>query len=452
MVTLMRQLRNILSGKLSAALLAGLLLCMPALGWGDSLGKSSAFEVQATNSGLNNESSEDGLYEQTIHSSDEAIKINPRNAEAWYKKGTALYYLGKYEEALQAYDQAIKIKPQYARAWGNKGVALRALGRTAEAETAFTKVKELRSSKSEMQAAQEMNASPAIAWQKCLGGNGLDSASDVQQTSDGGYIIAGYTDSNDGDVKGYHKGSYAWIVKLDKTGAIQWQKCLGGTGADEASGIQQTTDGGYIVAGSTSSTDGDVKGYHSKSGKLMLGGSVIDINLGGGDVWVVKLDKNGAMQWQNCLGGTGADEASGIQQTTDGGYIVAGSTGSTDGDVKGYHEGNDAWVIKLDKSGTMQWQKCLGGTGADEASGIQQTTDGGYIVAGYTESTDGDANGNHGGIDAWVIKLDKTGAIQWQKCLGGGNLEKVRSIQQTTDGGYVVAGYTYSYGDRKSVV
>ncbi len=270
-------------------------------------------------------------------------------------------------------------------------------------------------------------AQPEIAWQRCLGGSGDDYAHSIQQTTDGGYIVAGWTLSDDGDVSGYHGGYDFWVVKLNSSGDIVWQKCLGGSGEDEAHSIQQTTDGGYIVAGVTASNDGDVSG-----------------NRGDYDFWVVKLNSSGDIVWQKCLGGSNDDAAYSIQQITDGGYVVAGYTESNDGDVSGNHGYSDSWVVKLSSSGNIVWQKCLGGSRCDNAYSIQQTTDGGYIVAGCTESNDGDVSGNHGGYDFWVVKLNSSGNIVWQKCLGGSSYDEVCSIQQTADGGYIVAGGTLS--------
>ncbi|MDR0793182.1 MAG: T9SS type A sorting domain-containing protein [Chitinophagaceae bacterium] len=271
---------------------------------------------------------------------------------------------------------------------------------------------------------------PAIQWQKSLGGSAFDNAYSVQQTTDGGYIVAGYSKSNnDGDVSGNHGNFDYWIVKLDNTGAIQWQKSLGGSSDDQAMSIQQTTDGGYIVAGISRSNDGDVSGNHG----------------GDGDYWVVKLDNTGAIQWQKSLGGSGDDWAYSVQQTTDGGYIVAGVSNSNDGDVIDNHDNNaDYWIVKLDNTGAIQWQESLGGSGYDGAQSIQQTTDGGYIVAGYSSSNNGNVSGNHGSDDYWIVKLNNTGAIQWQESLGGSGDDEAYSIQQTTDGGYIVAGYSWS--------
>ncbi len=149
-----------------------------------------------------------------------------------------------------------------------------------------------------------------------------------------------------------------------------------------------------------------------------------------------------AIQWQKTFGGKKDDLGKSIQQTTDGGYIVAGYSKSTNGDVTGNHGDADYWVVKLDASGTMQWQKCYGGTGADYGRVAKQTIDGGYIVAGYSKSVNGDVTGNHGNTDYWVVKIDSSGNIQWQKSLGGFSYDYPESIIQTIDSGYIVAGYS----------
>jgi len=273
----------------------------------------------------------------------------------------------------------------------------------------------------------KLSNSGDIEWQKCLGGTNNDYATCIQQTNDGGFIVAGYTCSSNGDVSGNH-GSYDyWIVKLSNSGDIEWQKCLGGENDDRANSIQQTTDGGYIVAGKTSSMYGDVSGNHC-----------ID------DYWIVKLNSLGDIQWQKCLGGNGTDISTSIQQTSDGGYIVAGYTFSNNGDVSGNHGSYDYWIVKLSNSGNIEWKKCLGGTNEDYAACIQQTNDGGFIIAGQTNSNDGNVSGNHGNYDYWIVKLSNSGDIEWQKCLGGTGEDWAYSIQQTNDGGFIVAGYTRS--------
>ncbi|MCD6124258.1 T9SS type A sorting domain-containing protein [bacterium] len=273
----------------------------------------------------------------------------------------------------------------------------------------------------------KLNSSGSIVWQKCLGGSNWDCAYSIQQTLDGGFIMAGVSCSNDGDVSGNHGGCDCWIVKLDSYGNIVWQKCLGGSYWDGAYSIQQTLDGGFIVAGVSNSNDGDVSGNH-----------------GYADYWVVKLNSSGDIEWQKCLGGSFWDYALSVQQTSDGGYIVAGVSCSNNGDVSGNHGGSDYWIVKLDSYGSMVWQKCLGGSGYDIAYSVQQTTDGGFIVAGYSNSNDGDVSGNHGSSDYWVARLNSSGNIIWQKCLGGSGYDIAHSIQQTTDGGFIVTGWSSS--------
>ena len=332
----------------------------------------------------------------------------------------------------------------------------------------------------------KLSNSGTIEWQKSLGGSGNDFGHSVRQTTDGGYIVIGSSESNDGDVTGNYGDDDFWVVKLSNIGTIEWQKSLGGSGYDAATSIRQTTDGGYIIAGTSTSTDGDVTGNHGNSdywvvkldsiGTIIwqksLGGSGSDtgwdvkqttdggcivvgfssssdgdvtINYGFSDYWIVKLDSIGVITWQKSLGGNILDEAFSVQQTIDGGYVVAGRSRSTNGDVTGNHGFYDYWVVKLNNSGTIIWEKSLGGSGSDYGFFIQQTTDGGYIVAGYSNSTDGDVTGNHGiSDDYWIVKLSNTGSIVWQNSLGGTGSDVATSIQQTTDGGYVIVGYSNS--------
>jgi hypothetical protein len=277
----------------------------------------------------------------------------------------------------------------------------------------------------------KMNQSGVLQWQKNLGGSADDWGNSIKQTIDGGYIVAGWTESNDSMVSGNHGSADVWIVKLNSSGELEWQKCLGGSSYDAANSIQQTYDTGYIVAGVTGSGDGDVTMHHGSS-----------------DYWVVKLNSSGVILWQKCLGGSAGDNAYSVRQTTDSGYIVAGESASIDGDVTGNHA-NDCWIVKLNSLGDIQWEKCYGGTQQDVANDIKQTTDGGYIFTGQTNSTNGDVSGLHGQwySDYWVVKISDTGAIQWQKCLGGDSADVAKSVQQTPDGGYIVSGTTHSINE-----
>jgi hypothetical protein len=267
-------------------------------------------------------------------------------------------------------------------------------------------------------------------WQKFLGGTDSEDVGAIQQTADGGYIVAGTTFSNDGDVSGNHGSGDFWMVKLDNTGTIQWQKCLGGTEGEIAHDIQQTSDGGYILTGETWSNDGDVSGVHTDMFGFVLKQ----------DYWVVKTDSQGNLQWQKCLGGAQDDRGYTVRETSDGGYIVGGWSNSTDGDVTGNHGTDDYWIVKLSNVGNIQWQKSLGGTNSDLLKNIEQTLDGGFIIAGTSSSSDNDVIGQSGTGDLWVVKIDLNGNIEWQRCLGGTDFDDGAFVQQTADGGYIVTG------------
>jgi hypothetical protein len=298
---------------------------------------------------------------------------------------------------------------------------------------------------------------PKIEWQKCLGGTLDDEGKSIIQIPHGGYIVIGYEASQDGDVVGNLGLKDAWIVKLSPSGSLLWQECFGGSGNDEFHSIILTSDGGYAIAGSTNSTDGDgqVSGKHGDNTHT--------------DAWVVKLNSAFDVQWQKCYGGSYDDNASAIIQTSDGGYLITGSTYSIDGDVSGKHDlyNADVWVVKIDPSGNLQWQKCLGGVGDEFGNSILETSDGGCIIAGMTVTVNnGDVFGLHidtafisnpdpdhdgdkeieegNGYDAWVVKLDSSHSIQWQHCYGGSKPDIAYSILNTDKGGYIFAGSTES--------
>jgi hypothetical protein len=275
----------------------------------------------------------------------------------------------------------------------------------------------------------KLSTTGGIVWKKTLGGSQNDFATDIQRTKDGGYIMAGYTKSSDTDVSFNHGGYDAWVVKLSSTGVKQWEKTYGGSNNDVILSIRQTTDTGYIVAGWSSSSDGD-----------------LTINHGDEDAWVVKLTATGGITWQKSLGGTDEDHFTCIEQTTDGGYIVSGAVRSTDGDVVGNHGGEDIWLVKLTSTGGVTWKSCFGGTdfelnGDHSYKGsVHQTTDGGYILSGSSQSSDGDATVNHGDYDMWIVKVTAAGTLSWQKSLGGTGDDGAYSVLQTPDGGYIAGG------------
>jgi len=238
-----------------------------------------------------------------------------------------------------------------------------------------------------------------------------DIAYSIQQTSDGGYIVAGSNESFNADP--YDRWADFWVLKLTSSGDIEWQKTYGGAYGDTAYSIQQTNDGGYIVAGELMSTG---------VGHLTA-------------LWILKLSPGGGIEWQHKYSRSGWDLAHSIQQTSDGGYIVAGYTASSG------TGGGGLWILKLYSTGDIEWQCSYGAKQLNGASSIQQTTDGGYIVAGYTATSSGP-----GERDVWILKLSSEGDIEWQKTYGGDNDDGTSSIQQTSEGGYIVVGFTVSFG------
>lgn len=280
----------------------------------------------------------------------------------------------------------------------------------------------------------KMDKAGNVEWQRSLGGNQSEDGAFVIQTADGGYMLAGSAASTDCNMTGNHGGFDFWLVKLNTNGGVVWQKMYGGSRIDDAHSLAASADGGYFVAGLTRSENGDVTGNH-----------------GNVDAWIIKVDATGNLIWQKALGGTGFEEARSVKATPDGGCIVGGITGSDNGDITGFHgvpsNSTDYWVVKLDNKGTIQWQKALGGSMSELGGYVQLTADGGYIVAGHSNSSDGDVSGNRNSFDAWIVKLDAGGAIVWQKTYGGTGNESVDYIENTPDGGYVFTGTSLFIAD-----
>jgi hypothetical protein len=303
------------------------------------------------------------------------------------------------------------------------------------------------------------DANGNIIWAKTYGGTDWDEAYSVQQTSDGGYIVAGFTSSfgeGDGDFD-------IFLIKTDANGNLEWAKTYGGEYSDVAFSVQQTSDGGYIVAGFTSSFGegwedifliktnefGDVewaKTYplrdydwansvqQTSDGGYIVAGMTYYFLAGDWDIFLIKTDESGDVEWAKTYGGWSDDNAYSVQQTSGGGYIVAGLTNSFGA---GY---DDIFLIKTDANGNIIWAKTYGGTGDDRAYSLQQISDGGYILAGLTNSF------GAGGSDIFLINTDANGNIIWAKTYGGTFNDWAYSLQQISDGGYILAGLTNSFG------
>ncbi|MBK8683194.1 MAG: T9SS type A sorting domain-containing protein [Chitinophagales bacterium] len=274
---------------------------------------------------------------------------------------------------------------------------------------------------------------PLIEWQNTIGGDDGDWIYSVIQTSDSGYLLGGSSWSNiSGDKTVASKGfDDYWVIKLDNTGSIQWQKTIGGSEIDLLRSVIQSNDGGYLLGG------------YSKSG---ISGDKTEANLGIADYWVVKLDNLGNIQWQNSIGGSNDDNLISVIQTSEGGYLLGGTSKSgISGDKTEGSLGDDYWVVKLDSSGNIQWQKTFGGSMVDYLYSVNQTSDGGFFLAGYsTSDISGDKTEPNSGGDYWVLKLDSIGNIEWQNTIGGSNLDVLYSATLTSDGGYFLGGYSNS--------
>jgi hypothetical protein len=286
-----------------------------------------------------------------------------------------------------------------------------------------------------------LNDSGRIVWQKTIGGSGGDVLSDMLVTADGGYIAAGYSASGISGEKtlATQGASDYWILKLDDTGRIEWQKDYGGSAEDRLIDIAATPDGGYIAAGYSASA--------------ISGDRTVDTR-GAMDAWVLKLNGTGDIQWQKAYGTSVADTVEVILPTPDGGYILGAyrasvtappnqATGDATDTTFG---GTDYWILKLDDTGRIEWQRTLGGDGREILKDIVITPDSGYIVGGHSNS---DATGektdiSRGGFDYWILKLDKAGNVVWQQTVGGDGNDEMNTLVLTPDGGCIAGGTSTS--------
>jgi len=307
----------------------------------------------------------------------------------------------------------------------------------------------------------ELDSDGNVKWQKAYHRISVDVAKSILQTTEGGYIVAGYTSPHGADAYDL------WILKLTADGHILWQKTYGTPAEEKPSHIRQTKDGGYIIAACVDCETrskiwilkldswGNVewqKTYESSfsaipcciqqtaGGGYILAGKILQKVEGKWNIYgvpnalILKLDAKGQVVWRRAYGGEELAGANSLQQTADGGFILAGTT-----DLSGKTD-HDLWILKLDSDGNEEWQKTYLEEGVNYPSSIYQTTDGGYVVAGITNSLSKRSS------DAWVLKLNPSGNIEWQRAYGGSGQDGASSVQPTRDGGYIVAGYTYTFG------
>ena len=274
-----------------------------------------------------------------------------------------------------------------------------------------------------------------IQWEQNYGGTGRELLLAMQQTSDGGYVMGGLSYSSDTDVGDNNGSSDFWLVKTDAVGNIEWEQNYGGPDWDFLFSLEQANDGGYILAGQTHADGGDVSQFNA-------------IN----DYWVVKTDPLGNIEWEQSYGGSMLDFLGSVIQTTDGGYLLGGETLSDDGNISQNNGDFDCWLVKIDALGNIQWEQNYGGTDSERLlfNSIEQTVDGGYIMAATSRSTDGDVSQNLGGDDFWLVKIDALGSIEWEQTYGDSFSENLNTARQTADGGYILAGSVYSITTQSS--
>ncbi len=273
-----------------------------------------------------------------------------------------------------------------------------------------------------------------IEWQKTFGGSNNDIARGIIETTDGGYAIIGHTNSINGDItdKQVEENDF-WVLKLDQNGTIEWQRTYGGSGDDLGRAIIQTSDGGYAITGPSRSSDGDSSN-----------------NEGQHDHWVLKLDAQGEIQWERSFGFAGHDHSQSLLQTNDGGYFIGGyldvdASGGLGNDAKTAKHGvGEFWAQKLDINGNLEWRRYFGGSNNDRIHKVLQAHDDNFLLIGSSESNDFDIHNSNGSYDLWVVKIDTNGDMLWEKSFGGSGIDNGYAATKTNDGNYLIAGTAIS--------
>lgn len=283
-----------------------------------------------------------------------------------------------------------------------------------------------------------INTSGQILWQRTIGGSLDDGIRSLCKTSDGGVIIGGGSTSNISGEKSENCRGFAdyWIVKLDFSGNIEWQRTIGGDASDGLRTLRQTSDGGYIVGGLSQS---GISGEKSEIARGIFPTY---------DYWILKLDAQGNIEWQKTYGGDDYDDLIVVRQTSDSGYILAGNSISNAGYDKAEDSrgSEDYWILRLDSNGEILWQKTFGGSDVDNVNDIIENNEGGFYVGGFSFSgISGDKTfGNYGVADFWLLKLDANGNQIWQRTIGGDEGDFLYSLYVNNDNTLIASGLSYS--------
>ncbi|PKH49593.1 hypothetical protein CXF68_02300 [Tenacibaculum sp. Bg11-29] len=272
-----------------------------------------------------------------------------------------------------------------------------------------------------------------LLWQKTYGGSKDEKAYQIIKTNDNGFAIIGYNKSNDGDLSANKGFEDIWILKLNSNGDILWKTNTGFSGTDKGFSIIQTNDNGFFVGSLLDVTASGGLGNARSAARRHAGG----------DYWGIKLNSSGNIEWRKYFGGTNTETCYGVTETSDG-YLMIGASDSVDVDIKNNKGSYDFWIVKIDKSGTLLWEKSFGGSEIDEARAITPTNDGNFIIIGDTRSEDKDVLKNNGGADLWIIKINTNGDLIWEKNYGGSSFDVGRSVHKTLDGGFLISGSSRS--------
>ena len=273
-----------------------------------------------------------------------------------------------------------------------------------------------------------------LEWQKHFGGSKDDKALDIIQTLGGDFIISGSSESSDLDVSENAGSKDFWLVKLSNNGILLWEKSFGFLGEDYGTTLLETKDGGFLITGvldvSASNGQGNAK-------------STIT-NHAGGDYWVLKTNNLGAIEWSRYFGGSFTEIPLGIVETDNHNYIIVGSSDSNDFNISNNNGSYDFWMTKIATDGSLLLEKTFGGSEIDEASAIIAANDGSFIIVGNTRSADKDVSKNNGAADIWILKVSAEGNLIWEKTIGGSSFEVAKAIYKTQDNGFLIAGSSRS--------
>lgn len=272
-----------------------------------------------------------------------------------------------------------------------------------------------------------------LLWQQTYGGTEDDRGFDIITTNDGGFALFGFSKSTDIDVSENSGAQDFWLIKLTNDGSISWEQSYGFIGADTGNTLLQTSDNGFLITGVLDVTASNGQG-NSKTTQRHSGG----------DVWAIKINSSGNLEWSRYFGGSFTDTPFGIAETNNNEYIIAASSDSNDFNISENKGSYDFWILKISNEGDLIWEKNFGGSEIDEPRGIISTNDGNFLIVGDTRSSDQDVTINNGGADLWILKISSDGNLIWEKTHGGSSFDVARSVSKTQDNGFLIAGYSRS--------